>query len=440
MSKQLDIMGRAAQVHLHELDICKDKTKSYARRRTEATENLRRTLTPVWAALEKGQTVNGCKGKEMWARWFNPGAKGTNAMRQIQRIIVGKKEATSGRPKGFLGRIADAKKKLADIQVKLNDFTKGAVDSKPLYAQITPAIQPVFEEFLRLLSPDGYDVQLGDRGGWFVQEKWTAEQIAEAKEKEKPATKIVGTKLSTKRGGGDATVAPAPMTSKPHKTHQLQPNGRTWCGKILGDTLAKNAKMSDDPTCKQCQTGKMNEELRKKYGEDLKKKTKLTADETRFQIERLLSDYKTTDEDKFTSVAWVGRYEKHFTGEISNHPEWRQQQVKQQIERIERMKHARRTLKKEEPKPTKPMSALNQARHDEAVQRRKDYDEFLKTVPTGTTKKQEKKLWIVYLQRKHGYDLDPDTMIATPIKEHPAAKALAAAVDGAVIVKEECKQ
>jgi len=97
MSKKLDQTGRAAQVHLHELQLCVDKTKTYAARRREATERLRPMLTEIWAALEKDTVVNGCRGKEEWARWFNPSAKGANGIRQIQRIINPKK-ATSRRP------------------------------------------------------------------------------------------------------------------------------------------------------------------------------------------------------------------------------------------------------------------------------------------------------------------------------------------------------
>ena len=47
------------------------------------------------------------------------------------------------------------------------------------------------------------------------------------------------------------------MPGKPHKTHQMSSDGRrTWCGKTLGLTLAKDARMSDDPRVNSVRQGR----------------------------------------------------------------------------------------------------------------------------------------------------------------------------------------
>jgi hypothetical protein len=205
MSKELDTMGRAAQVHLRELQLCKDKNKSYNNRRREATDRLRPMLTKIWAALEAGETVNGCTGKEMWARWYNHAARGANGIRQIQRIInppekkkVAKRHdvASDG---AFLSRIADAKKKLADIQSQIDaDFKPGETRYlNGIIAQISPIVDSVFEEFLALVAPDGYEVMKASRG-WMVQEKWTEVQTKEAEIAEKSKTPEKMTAAATK--------------------------------------------------------------------------------------------------------------------------------------------------------------------------------------------------------------------------------------------------
>jgi hypothetical protein len=53
------------------------------------------------------------------------------------------------------------------------------------------------------------------------------------------------------------------MPGRPDRTHQMQPRDvRTYCGKTPGQTLKKDAVMSDEPTCRQCQLGKLKERAR----------------------------------------------------------------------------------------------------------------------------------------------------------------------------------
>lgn len=72
---------------------------------------------------------------------------------------------------------------------------------------------------------------------------------------------------------------------------------------------------------------------------------KLTADETRFQIECCVNDFRRGDTDD-SSSEWAQRYGAYFNIESPKHPEWRPQQVEKELERIEVMIHSRRELKK----------------------------------------------------------------------------------------------
>jgi hypothetical protein len=308
MSKELDTTGRAAQVHLKELQLCQDKTKGYHARRIEATERLRPMLKKIWTALENGETVNSYNTKEMWAKWFNPGAKGTNAMRQIQRIIADPKEkkATSGRLT-LLTRIADAKKKLADIRAQIEAMEEArGTNWKSFVDETEPTINPLFEEFLTLIAPEGYEV-LYSGSHWHVQAKYeepaqtapapvthakysarktlcmanmpnrklkgkvfaenwdaaTCPDCVQYNERKKtqlaPSLSPSGRNYRKERAAKKVTVQQARR-----KTHQMQPGDhRTWCGKTPGLTLKKDAPMSDDPTCRQCQLGKHMDKARK---------------------------------------------------------------------------------------------------------------------------------------------------------------------------------
>jgi len=92
----LDQTGRAAQVHLREIQLCGKKNKDYNLRRRNATDLLRPMLVEIWDALGRGITVNGCTSKDQWAKWFNPGTKHPD--RWIQKIIAGpQKKANSVR-------------------------------------------------------------------------------------------------------------------------------------------------------------------------------------------------------------------------------------------------------------------------------------------------------------------------------------------------------
>ncbi len=185
MSKQLDTIGRVCQQVREELNGINRNHKKYADRRKEATERLRPMLTKVWAALEAGETVNGFTKKEDWARFYNPSAKGANGIRQIQRIINPPAKKTKRHDVAFLTRIAAAKEKVADIRRQIDaPFAKGEVrDIKALENLIDAALHPVYEEFVNLVSPDGYTASRGKNGWWVLYES-----VKEEMEPEIPAT------------------------------------------------------------------------------------------------------------------------------------------------------------------------------------------------------------------------------------------------------------
>jgi hypothetical protein len=94
---KLDKQGEAARKLQAEFAA---EGKGYNERRKAQKLALRTVLTPVWTALKAGKTVNGQKGLERWAKWFNPVAK--YPLRQLQRVMgepSDKSEATSRRPK-----------------------------------------------------------------------------------------------------------------------------------------------------------------------------------------------------------------------------------------------------------------------------------------------------------------------------------------------------
>ncbi len=103
--------------------------------------------------------------------------------RNAARRTSGKKKDTDS--ESFLARCGDAKKKLAEIQRQSNKPSKYGeiLDVKSLYGQIEPTIDAVFQEFLALISPEGYEVRQGDNGGWYLSEKGEDEPEPPARKK-----------------------------------------------------------------------------------------------------------------------------------------------------------------------------------------------------------------------------------------------------------------
>ena len=90
---QLDNAGEKARRLYRKIA---DSAKSYNERRKEQTEALRKALAPVWAALGKGQAVNGCADKLSWCRWANNSAK--HPERYFYKLMSDGTELSSAEP------------------------------------------------------------------------------------------------------------------------------------------------------------------------------------------------------------------------------------------------------------------------------------------------------------------------------------------------------
>ena len=222
-------------------DIEKDKSKANQTRKAnrQRVEQARPLLRQIWDELDANRPVKGCTTKQEWVEKF-----GKTTIRNCQYILAG---GNKNRPDGkrnvsptFLSRCADAKKKLADIQRQINaPFKDGETrDMKPLYNQIAPAIDGVYQEFLALVAPAGYEVVYTGKGWWMPEKD---EQPAPKKTESKVA-KQKGQEKKTHATGRDKDVAA----------------GRTRCQKeISGVTMNEDA-----PTCGLCQRSIEQDERR----------------------------------------------------------------------------------------------------------------------------------------------------------------------------------
>lgn len=246
------------------------------RKKEEIVNHITPMLREMQAAFDRGETLGGAPSLKVWCKMYKH--EGVLTYARCRQLLTGKTghENRAVKPLDpFLQHIAEAKQKVGDIQRAWDaPFKNGEVRDGHVLDQISPIIDSVYEEFLALIAPDGYEVMKADRG-WWVQEKH-----------EEPATKIVGTKLSTKRGGGDATVAPAPKTvkGKEKKTHATgrerdAKRGRTRCQKEISEVTIDDK----NPTCRLCQTS-IEQDEHLKNGEEfdaLIKSVKITEKERR---------------------------------------------------------------------------------------------------------------------------------------------------------------
>jgi hypothetical protein len=106
----------------------------------------------------------------------------------------------------FVARCGDAKKKLAEIQRQIEKpFNRHKPDEtrdwNALYEQISPTIHEVLQEFLALISPEGYEILRSD-DGWRVTKKDEDEdqdQILEALVRKKAKRSAAATKEAATR-------------------------------------------------------------------------------------------------------------------------------------------------------------------------------------------------------------------------------------------------
>ena len=127
--------------------------------------------------------------------------------RNAERRTSEKKKDTDSAT--FIARCVDAKKTLAEIQRQLNKPSKYGeiLDVKSLYGQIEPTIDAVFQEFLALISPKGYEVIQGENG-WTVSKKdeTEPEPPEEKRAKRSAAAKMaMATRAAAKKAAAPAT-------------------------------------------------------------------------------------------------------------------------------------------------------------------------------------------------------------------------------------------
>jgi hypothetical protein len=251
-------------------------------------EKIAPMLREVWAALDEKKEVNGVTTKSAWAKKFGI------TLRYCQYIVKDgsrkrseKDDANRVRPlallKELLTCIADegkTKDALSNIRVKAMEICGEVLDWHPPIWQEELDDEKEAERQEREVLEGRKTVThirfsdrrtvcekiyvnrplLKDRVFKKDGEEATCPDCIKANELPKPKKKKVK-RYSTNVHPGFIT-----MPGKPHKTHKMQPDGkRTWCGKTPGETLAADARMVDDPTCRGCRTGEGNRKLHEEY-------------------------------------------------------------------------------------------------------------------------------------------------------------------------------
>lgn len=287
MNNKIDQLGEDAKRLREELQGASDavsgareEVKGYRAEQKEKTAKLREILTPIVKHLQDGGTANGITGLHNWAWWYNPTTKSPkNSARQIMRIVNGLKKAEgdtkSAKAKSdFLARIADAKKKVGNIQRAWDaPFKPGETKDSRDLDQIDAIVEPVFQEFLALISPDGYEVTQGDRG-WWAQEKFdepTPKPKKQAKKKE----------------------AKKPLK---HAKHPMG-FGIAWCSTSLGNN--NKAHQTRHATCPYCIAAMaadlrvVNPEMKRRSIEKDLKEAREALNRHEMLVQRCLPEYRS---------------------------------------------------------------------------------------------------------------------------------------------------
>jgi hypothetical protein len=213
-------------------------------------------LRHIWEALKSGQTVNGATNKKEWCAF----AKITP--RYAQYLV------RDGSRKGQGTRTTVRVITLKEGMVVNFDGVKYVIERASLHKTTTSLI----------LKP----------------------QLPSQEEVDKRLKKM--TKLTKKERQAKASpkvnVGFMLFSGKPNKTHQMQPNDvRTYCGKTPGQTLKKDAGMSESPTCKQCQIGKYQDKARKEMAEA--QQPKQSEKDLRKRLKQLMEELRECENDAY---------------------------------------------------------------------------------------------------------------------------------------------
>jgi hypothetical protein len=178
MSNDISKIGAAAIAALKALKAAKANKKSKTAKANELIEERNETARPllqqVHDAIAAGQSVN---GQSTWNGWAKQAGW---SKRALNYILNGRKPqgGNSSSRSSFLTRIAEAKQKVGDIRRAYDaPFKPGEVKDSRVLDQIDPIIAPVFAEFCKLISPDGYKADFNGRH-WFVNEDAFADEVS----------------------------------------------------------------------------------------------------------------------------------------------------------------------------------------------------------------------------------------------------------------------
>jgi hypothetical protein len=296
-----DKLHQEALDALKRMSGAKSKAQDYDTRRKEATARFGEVASRIWEALERGESVGGMTKKENWCavvgvrmRWTqtaierfrNPDKSKAQSVRVVtikggdvvnvkrwdgEKWFIEKCEVSDNGKNGIsLIKIKEESatpkpaKKETHFELGCDDaLLEGAevVESNPTCGKCKRRVAADRRSKIAQIKRTSY----GERRRKELAELGVVEGTPTPKKKVK--------RYSTKVPSGDFITMPA----KPHKTHKMSNDGRrTWCGKTPGDTLAKDARMSDEPTCRGCQSGEQRDLDRINY----MKKQPVETDET----------------------------------------------------------------------------------------------------------------------------------------------------------------
>jgi hypothetical protein len=219
--------------------------------------------------LDRKRQVNGeyktIRGFKSFDKWFTSVTKKSRRLgyylleteekknvRNAGRRNGGKKKDTDS--SAFVSRCADAKAKLAEIRRRIDDPSDDdeARNVKSLYAQIDPVIDAMFEEFLAVISPDGYEIIQGSYKGWSVSKKDEDEPPSPEDRNAKrsaSAKKAAATRATNKAAQtAPAAATPAPSLGECESccdgtlatevvgvSEWIKPDGYKYCAKCADD-------------------------------------------------------------------------------------------------------------------------------------------------------------------------------------------------------------
>lgn len=274
MSNDISKIGAAAIAALKALKAAKANKKSKTAKANELIEERNETARPllqqVHDAIVAGQSVNGQSTWDGWAKhagW---------SKRALNYILNGRKPQTgNSSSRKLLKELLDVINCAPDIhvirvagamimdEIGYQPKTTVEVDGTEYETDADRTISPTqFMKFYETIhirfSPRKMLCQTR-----FVNRKLRGAIYAK-KGEEATCPDCIAVRDKTLGEGTLQQAREKALAKKQPTTHKMQADGkRTWCGKTPGDTLAKDAPMSDIPTCRNCQNGENTDILRK---------------------------------------------------------------------------------------------------------------------------------------------------------------------------------